>query len=147
MPQARMIDITSKPIVYREAIASGRIYLKEDTVKAIREGKIEKGDVEQVATVAAILAAKKTPEILPLCHPIPLTSVKVDYRYGDNYVEVTVKVKANAKTGVEMEALTSVSAALLTIWDMVKQYEKDEKGQYPTTFIKDIRVIEKIKSS
>ncbi len=147
MSQARMIDITGKPVVYREAVASGRIYLRKSTIQAIRNRLVEKGDVEQVATIAAILAVKKTPDILPLCHPLPVTSVNVEYNYGEDYVEVIVKVKATAKTGVEMEALTGVSVALLTIWDMVKQYEKDDRGQYPDTDIRDIRVLEKIKSS
>ncbi len=140
-----MIDVTEKPVSYREATAVGRIRLKPSTVKAIIEGKIEKGDVIQIASIAAIMAVKKTPEIVPLCHPLPITSVKVNFNAGNGYIEVSVNVKTKAETGVEMEALTGVSAALLAIWDTVKKYEKDEKGQYPTTVIEEIRVVEKIK--
>ncbi|MCE4601890.1 MAG: cyclic pyranopterin monophosphate synthase MoaC [Desulfurococcales archaeon] len=142
-----MVDITGKPDSYREATARGRIKLKPETVKRIREGSVEKGDVEQVASVAAVMAVKRTPEILPLCHPLPITGVKVRFSYGPDYVEATVTVKTTAKTGVEMEALTGVSAALLTVWDMVKQYEKDERGQYPTTRIEGVEVVEKVKTS
>ena len=140
-----MIDVTEKPVSYREATAVGRIRLKPSTVKAIIEGKIEKGDVIQIASIAAIMAVKKTPEIVPLCHPLPITSVKVNFNAGNDYIEVSVNVKTKAETGVEMEALAGVSAALLAIWDTVKKYEKDEKGQYPTTVIEEIRVVEKIK--
>ncbi len=140
-----MIDITGKDVVYREAVASGKIVLRGETVRRIREGLVEKGDVESVASIAAILAVKNTPTILPLCHPIPITGVKVDFSYGDDYVEVKVTVKSKAETGVEMEALTGVTVALLTIWDMVKKYEKDEEGQYPYTRIVDVRVESKVK--
>jgi cyclic pyranopterin phosphate synthase len=146
MPQVSMVDITRKDVVYREATASGRIILKEETVKRIREGLVEKGDVESVASIAAILAVKNTPGILPLCHPIPITGVNVNFSYGSDYVEVRVTVKAKAETGVEMEALTGAAVALLTIWDMVKKYEKDEEGQYPYTRIVDLKVESKVKS-
>ncbi len=142
---AGMVDITSKPDSYREATARGRIKLKPETVRRIREGRVEKGDVEQVASVAAIMAVKRTPEILPLCHPLPITGVKVTFSYGPDHVEAVVTVKTTAKTGVEMEALTGVTVALLTVWDMVKQYEKDERGQYPTTRIEGVEVVEKVK--
>jgi len=141
-----MVDITSKEVTYREAIAEGIIKLKRETIRMIKEGKIEKGDVFSVATIAAILAVKNTPNIIPLTHNIPITSVKVNYEFiGEDSILVRVTVKTTAKTGVEMEALTGVSAALLTIWDMVKKYEKDERGQYPTTVITNIRVVHKIK--
>jgi len=142
-----MVDITRKDVVYREATASGRIVLRGETVRMIREGLVEKGDVESVASVAAILAVKNTPSILPLCHPIPITGVNVSFSYGDDYVEVRVTVKAKAETGVEMEALTGATVALLTVWDMVKKYEKDEGGQYPYTRIVDVRVESKIKTA
>jgi len=143
-----MVDITSKEVTYREAIAEGVIRLRRETVRMIKEGRIEKGDVFSVATVAAILAVKNTPNIIPLTHNIPITSVKVDYEFiGEDSILVRVTVKTTAKTGVEMEALTGVSAALLTIWDMVKKYEKDERGQYPSTVITNIRVTHKIKKS
>ena len=145
MAKVKMIDISEKPVIVREAVAEGTILLRPETLKKIREGRIEKGDVESVATVAAILAAKNTPNIVPLCHPIPLHSVDVQFSYGDNSVTVRVTVKTKAETGVEMEALTAVSAALLAVWDMVKKYEKDEKGQYPITRIENIRVVRKEK--
>jgi len=142
-----MVDITSKPVVHRQATATGRILLKEETIKLIKRGEVEKGDPIATARVAAILAAKATSNIVPLCHPLPLTNVHMDEELGKTEVIVTVTVKATAKTGVEMEALTAVSAALLTVWDMTKQYEKDEAGQYPTTRIEDVRVVEKTKES
>jgi len=98
-----------------------------------------------VAKTAGILAAKRTPELLPLCHPIPLESVEVKIEVENEGVRVRTRIKAHYKTGVEMEALTATSVALLTVWDMVKKYEKDDKGQYPSTAIEGVRVVEKIK--
>ncbi len=147
MTHVKMADVSGKAIVAREAVAEGRIILKPETVRRIRDGRIEKGDVEAVSTVAAVLAAKNTPNIVPLCHPIPIHNVRVEYSYSDNAVTVRVTVKTKAETGVEMEALTAVSAALLSIWDMVKKYEKDERGQYPTTRIEYISVVRKEKDS
>ena len=144
-PRPTMVDITAKPIIYREATAMGRIHLKKDTIKRIRQGKIEKGDPLTTARVAAILAAKKTSGLIPLCHPLPITAVEVEEEVGEDYVTFRARVKATAKTGVEMEALTAVSLALLTVWDMTKQYEKNEEGQYPTTQIESIQVLEKMK--
>ncbi len=141
----KMVDITSKKEVYREAIASGKIILKKETLEKIAKGEIEKGNVFNVATVAAILAVKRTWELIPLCHPIPITNVGVDFAMNESSIVVKVVVKTTAKTGVEMEALTGVTTALLTIWDMVKKYEKDEKGQYPFTRIVDVKVESKIK--
>lgn len=140
-----MVDISSKEVIYREATAIGRIKLRKETVERIKKGEIEKGNVFAVAKTAAILAVKKTPEIIALCHPIPISSVKVDIQLIEYGVEVKVTVKAVSKTGVEMEALSGVTVALLNVWDMVKKYEKDEYGQYPETVIYDIKVIEKIK--
>jgi cyclic pyranopterin phosphate synthase len=141
-----MVDITSKPEVHREATAKGRIKLKPETIKRIKEGKIEKGDIFTVAKVAGILAAKNTSSLIPLCHPLPLTKVNVDLKtIDDSAVEIEAIVKTKAQTGVEMEALAAVSAALLTVWDMTKQYEKDAKGQYPSTVIESIRVVRKLK--
>lgn len=141
-----MIDITSKPEVYREAVARGSIKLRPETVRRISEGSIEKGDPLSVAMVAGILAAKKTSSLIPLCHPMPLTNVDVDLEIADeSTVKVEATVKATGKTGVEMEALTAATVALLTVWDMTKKYEKDDQGQYPTTSIESIRVIRKIK--
>jgi len=141
-----MVDVTSKPEVFREATARGLIGLKPATIRLVREGKVEKGDPFTVAKIAGILAAKNTSSLVPLCHPLLLTSVEVSLRIVDkSSVEVEATVKARAQTGVEMEALVAVSAALLTIWDMTKQYEKDERGQYPSTSIRDIRVVRKVK--
>lgn len=141
-----MVDITDKPEVHREATAKGSIKLKPGTIKLIRGRKIKKGDPFNVAKVAGILAAKNTPTIIPLCHPLPLTSIDIDLKIvGDSTVEVEATVKTRAQTGVEMEALTAASAALLTVWDMTKQYEKDSKGQYPTTMIENICVTRKAK--
>ncbi|HDI73627.1 MAG TPA: cyclic pyranopterin monophosphate synthase MoaC [Candidatus Korarchaeota archaeon] len=140
-----MVDITRKPQVYREAIAYGRIRLQRETIEKIREGRIKKGDVLTVARIAAVQAVKDTPRLIPLCHPIPITAVEVNFEIGEESVGVEVRVKSTAQTGVEMEALSGVSAALLNIWDMVKYLEKDETGNYPHTKIEEIRVLKKVK--
>lgn len=141
-----MVDITPKPEVYREATAKGRVQLKPKTVRLIREHKIEKGDPFEVAKVAGILAAKNTSSLIPLCHPLPLTNVDISLKIvGGSAVEVEATVKTRAQTGVEMEALVAASVALLTVWDMTKQYEKDAKGQYPSTVIENVHVARKIK--
>ncbi|MCY0883422.1 MAG: cyclic pyranopterin monophosphate synthase MoaC [Acidianus infernus] len=147
MTEARMVDISEKQPVLRIAVAEGYIKLKKETINKIKRGEIEKGDVITVAKVAGIMAAKKTPEILPMCHPIPLESVNVDVELEEDKVRVKTEVKAHYKTGVEMEALTATSVALLTIWDMVKKYEKNEEGQYTTTQIDGIKVVNKLKIS
>ncbi|MEM0111575.1 MAG: cyclic pyranopterin monophosphate synthase MoaC [Candidatus Bathyarchaeia archaeon] len=142
-----MVDVTGKPIVFREAVAAGRIRLRPETVALIKQGGIEKGDPIYTAKVAGVLAAKKTSSLIPLCHPLPLTNVKIDVEILDNSsIQVTATVKTQSQTGVEMEALTAVAVSLLTIWDMVKQYEKDVDGQYPHTVIEDIHVIKKVKA-
>ena len=142
----RMVDISSKDTVFREARAEGYIKLRKETIELIKEGKVEKGDVFTIAKVAAIQAVKKTPELIPLCHNIPITFVDVEFQViGEDRVRVEAIVRASAKTGVEMEALTAVMVALLNVWDLVKKYEKDENGQYPWTAIEDVRVISKIK--
>ncbi|MCE4606167.1 MAG: cyclic pyranopterin monophosphate synthase MoaC [Desulfurococcales archaeon] len=141
-----MIDVTEKPEVYREATASGIIKLKPTTVSRIVKGEIEKGDVFTTARVAGLLAVKNTPQIIPHCHPIPYTGITVTFNViGDDRIKAMVKVRTTWKTGVEMDALTGVMASLLTIWDMVKKYEKDEHGNYPETFIEEVRVEEKVK--
>lgn len=145
--QPSMVDISAKNVIVREARARGTIKLRRETIRIIAEGRVEKGDPFQVASIAGILAAKKTPELLPMCHPIELTKVDVKcWISGDDSVTCESYVKAVARTGVEMEALTAVTTALLNIWDMVKRYEKDENGQYPTTRITDIHVVEKVKN-
>jgi cyclic pyranopterin phosphate synthase len=121
--------------------------LRPETVSLIRNGKIAKGDPLYTAKIAGILAAKKTSMLVPLCHPLPLTKVEVEAVVVDEKtVKVTSNVKTLAQTGVEMEALTAVSVALLTIWDMVKQYEKDASGQYPDTVIEAVKVVKKVKA-
>jgi cyclic pyranopterin phosphate synthase len=141
-----MVDVTSKPEVYREAKAKGAIRLKPETIQLIRDGKVEKGDPFQVAQVAGILAAKNTSTLIPLCHPLPLTGVEVKLKIVDgSNVEAEATVKTRAQTGVEMEALAAAATALLTVWDMTKQYEKDEDGQYPSTSIQDLHVVNKVK--
>ena len=141
-----MVDISDKPETSREATATGIIRLKPETVKLIQQGKIVKGDPINTAKVAGIVAAKKTSALIPLCHHLALTNVQVDVTIEDNKtLRVTAKVKTKASTGVEMEALTATSVSLLTIWDMVKQYEKDVEGQYPSTAIEDLHVVRKIK--
>ena len=141
-----MVDVSGKAEIYREAIAEGSIKLKPETIKLIIEGKIAKGDPLYTAKIAGILAAKKTSELVPLCHPLPLTNVEVETKVsGKETVEVEAVVKTRAQTGVEMEALTAVSVALLTVWDMTKQYEKDKTGQSPNTAIENIHVVKKLK--
>jgi cyclic pyranopterin phosphate synthase len=141
-----MVDVTAKPEIYREAKAKGTIKLKSETIRLIREGKVEKGDPFHVAKVAGILAAKNTSSLIPLCHPLPLTNVEVKLQIvDDSKVEVETTVKTRAQTGVEMEALTAAATALLTVWDMTKQYEKDESGQYPHTSIQNLHVVRKVK--
>jgi len=141
-----MVDVSGKPEVFREAAATGTIKLKSETVRLIREGKVAKGNPFCVAKIAGVLAAKNTSTMIPLCHPLPLTNVQINVEFLDkSTVQVTSTVKTKAQTGVEMEALSATSVALLTIWDMVKQYEKDARGQYPSTAIESIRVMKKIK--
>lgn len=141
----RMVDISGKPAVPRTAAASGFIHLKEGTIEKIKASEVPKGDVLAVAQTAAILAVKRTPELILLTHPIPITGVDVSFKLEGNGVRVNVEVRSTGQTGVEMEALAGVASALLTIWDMVKGLEKDEDGQYPTTAIADIKVIKKLK--
>jgi cyclic pyranopterin phosphate synthase len=143
-----MVDVSGKAETFREATAAGKIRLKPATVNLIREGKIAKGDPLYTAKIAGVLAAKKTSELIPLCHPLPLTSVEVEAKIVEKTtVEVTATIKTKAQTGVEMEALAAASVGLLTIWDMVKQYEKDAAGQYPNTAIDDIHVVRKLKQA
>ncbi len=143
-----MIDVSGKATIFREATATGSIELKPLTVELIESGKIVKGDPLYTAKIAGVLAAKKTSDLIPLCHPLPLTNVEVDVKVSDKTtVTATATVKTNAQTGVEMEALTAVSTALLTVWDMTKQYEKDTGGQYPSTVITDIHVVKKFKQA
>ncbi|MDI9642306.1 MAG: cyclic pyranopterin monophosphate synthase MoaC [Archaeoglobales archaeon] len=140
-----MVDVSNKEEVLRIAIAEGFIRLKRETIEAILNEKVVKGDVLATANIAGVLAVKKTPEIIPMCHPIPITSISLDFSVEKEGIRVRCMVKAIAKTGVEMEAITGVSVALLTIWDMVKSLEKDESGNYPSTCIENVKVLEKVK--
>jgi cyclic pyranopterin phosphate synthase len=143
----RMVEISDKDVVKRYARARGAIRLKRDTIEKIKAGEVEKGNVLTTAQVAATLAVKRTPDLIPLCHPISITGVECTFDVKDEEIEAVVEVKSVGKTGVEMEALTGVSVALLTIWDMVKSNEKDQDGQYPVTRISDITVEEKRKEA
>ncbi|GAB4309050.1 MAG: cyclic pyranopterin monophosphate synthase MoaC [Promethearchaeota archaeon] len=136
----KMVDVSPKTETARVAVAEGTISLSPATVERIRRNDLAKGDVASAAQLAGILAAKETPRLLPLCHPIPVESTDVELRVLDDGVKVTATVRATAKTGVEMEALAAVTVALLNVWDMTKMYEKDEDGQYPRTKISDVRV-------
>jgi cyclic pyranopterin monophosphate synthase len=141
----RQIDISKKLATNRIAIASGRIKLKQNTIRLIRKGLTEKGDPMSLAKISGILAAKRTSELLPLCHPLKIESTTIETSLSSSGIEVTATVSATEKTGVEMEALTAATVALLNIWDVVKAYEKDSRGQYPTTRIQDVRVARKTK--
>jgi cyclic pyranopterin phosphate synthase len=125
--KARMVDVSGKGVTVREAIATGSISMKADTLTLIKNGKVEKGDVLGVARVAGILAAKKTSELIPLCHPLSITSVAIDFTIDDkkNKVDIKSTVKVTGQTGVEMEALTGTVVAALTIYDMCKAVDKE----------------------
>ena len=140
-----MVDVSEKPVIKRQAEAAGKILLASDTIREIENGQIRKGDPLLVAEVAGMNAAKQTHLLIPHCHQIPLDSIKVSFQVSKKAVEATCFVRAQARTGVEMEALAGVTMALNTIWDMVKYLEKDNTGQYPSTRITDIRVIRKEK--
>lgn len=140
-----IVDVSAKPEVDREAEAEGFLRLRPATVAAIRAGKVAKGDPIAASQVAGLLAAKRTPDLLPHCHPIPLASADVRIAVEDAGLRATAVVRARWKTGVEMEALTAVSVALLAAWDMTKSLEKDERGQYPATCIEGLRVVRKEK--
>ena len=145
--EGRMADITAKPIVRREAVAEGFLRLSPQTLQALAAGTAPKGDPFPAARLAGIMAAKDTPRLIPLCHPIPLTSVEVDLVREERGVRARATVIAEWKTGVEMEALAAVNAALLTVWDMTKALEKDATGNYPDTAIEAIRVLRKTKAA
>jgi cyclic pyranopterin phosphate synthase len=133
---ARMVDVAGKPVTQREAIATGRIAMSAEAAAAIREGSVKKGDVLATARIAGIMAAKKTADLIPLCHPLPLSRVTVDLAPDETGVTATATAATEAQTGVEMEALTAVSVALLTLYDMAKALDK-------TMVISDIRLLAK----
>lgn len=141
----KMVEVGDKPVQKRTAQVKGEIYLTSNTINLIEKQEIKKGNVLTTAQIAAITAVKKTHHLIPLCHSLKITGVDVDFQVADDRIEATVTVRSEGKTGVEMEALTGVSVALLTIWDMVKSVEKDEDGQYPSTRISDIQVVSKEK--
>jgi cyclic pyranopterin monophosphate synthase len=123
---AKMVDVTEKSITARVAIAQGEVIMATETLRRIRERSIEKGDVLAVAQIAGIQAAKRTSDWIPMCHPLPLTGVNLQFTdNGSDTLRITAEVKTTGKTGVEMEALTAVSAAALTVYDMCKALQKD----------------------
>jgi len=136
--RVRMVDVGAKPDTERIAVARGEVHMQQETLELIRMGQIQKGDVLTVAQIAGITASKRTSELIPLCHPLPLTSVAVDLELDDSIpgVVITATAKTVGKTGVEMEALTAVSVAALTVYDMAKAAEK-------TMRIQNIRLVEK----
>ena len=133
---ARMVDVSAKAVTAREAIAAGRIDMSGEAARAIAEGLVKKGDVLAVARVAGIMAAKKTADLIPLCHPIALSAVTVDFTLDDHGVTVEATARTAGQTGVEMEALAATSVALLTIYDMAKALDK-------AMVIRDVRLIAK----
>ena len=139
-----MVDVSQKKSVSRYAKAEGEISLKKNTVEMIKDGKVEKGDVIHTARIAGIQAAKKTSEVIPLCHQIPLDFAKIHFEILNEKIICVSEVKATHRTGVEMEALVGVCTSLLTIWDMVKSLEK-ENSNYPKTSINKVKVLEKTK--
>ncbi|MFW9870839.1 MAG: cyclic pyranopterin monophosphate synthase MoaC [Candidatus Thorarchaeota archaeon] len=141
----RMVDVSGKNMVKRYAEAVGNIVLQPETITRIRDGTTKKGNVLAVAETAGILAAKHTSDSIPLCHQIPLTSVEIGFEFAKTGIQATCRVSAIYLTGVEMEALTGVTIALLSIWDMVKYLEKDSEGQYPHARLENIRVTMKRK--
>lgn len=134
--RARMVDVSGKEATLRTARACGVIYMAEETAELIKSGGIKKGDVLSVAQVAGIMAAKRTSEIIPMCHPVMTTGIDINFVLNEDSVEIYSTVKCKGETGVEMEALTAVSAAALTIYDMCKAVQKD-------MVIGDIKLLEK----
>ena len=119
-----MVDVSAKAATVREAVAEGRITMSAAALTAIRDGAVKKGDVLATARIAGIMAAKRTSDLIPLCHPLALSKVAVDFAFEDGAIRVTALVRLTGQTGVEMEALTAVSMALLTIYDMAKAVDK-----------------------
>jgi cyclic pyranopterin phosphate synthase len=133
---AHMVDVSGKAVTVREAVAEGRIRMSAAALEAIRAGALAKGDALSVARVAGIMAAKRTSDLIPLCHPLPITRVSVEFELEDTSIAVRATVATEGKTGVEMEALTAASVALLTLYDMGKAIDK-------AMTIEDIRLISK----
>lgn len=122
--EAAMVDVSPKAVTSRRAVATGKIQLTRPIVKAIQSNGVSKGNVLEVARIAAIQAAKRTSELIPLCHPLPISSIAINFRWTDTTLLIEAEVKAEAKTGVEMEALTAVSVAGLVVYDMCKGIDK-----------------------
>jgi cyclic pyranopterin phosphate synthase len=133
---ARMVDVSAKPVSTREAVASGRVVVGADVVRLLRGEGVPKGDALAVARIAGIMGAKRTPDLVPLCHPIAITAVSVDLKLAEDAVEITARVRTDDRTGVEMEALTAVAVAGLAIVDMVKAVNR-------SATITDVRVVAK----
>ena len=123
--RARMVDVTPKEASHRRAIARARVFMSSDTASAVARGAVAKGDVLAVARVAGIQAAKRTPELIPLCHPLLVGAVLVNFRIEDAYIEIEAEVETVDRTGVEMEALTACTVAALTVYDMCKSRDKE----------------------
>jgi cyclic pyranopterin phosphate synthase len=138
--RAQMVDVSDKPLSARTAVATGRITLAKETVALVRKNGIAKGDVIATARIAGIQAAKRTAHLIPLCHTIPLSEVKVDIEIAQDAAEVTCTARTVAQTGVEMEALTGVAVALLTVYDMCKAVDK-------AMVIDDVRLLKKSKNA
>ncbi len=137
---ARMVDVGEKSVVRRTAVAGGRIRMAPETVDLLRERALPKGDVLNTARIAGVMAAKRTPDLIPLCHGLNLTHIDLDFTVRESEVEIKATARISARTGVEMEALTAASVAALTIYDMCKAVDKG-------MVIEDIRVIEKTKET
>jgi cyclic pyranopterin phosphate synthase len=137
--KANMVDVSDKKIMHREASASGMILMQKETITAIRKNLLKKGDVLAVARIAAVCGAKKTFDLIPLCHNIPIDKIDISFDIEEDRIRILSRAKCDAKTGIEMEALTAVSIAALTIYDMCKAVDK-------TMMITDIRLEEKRKN-
>ena len=135
---AQMVDVSGKPSTQREAVASGSVSMKKETLHLIEDRNISKGDVLGVARIAGIMAAKKTPDLIPMCHPLNITSVNIDFRFDKrkSRIMIEARVRITGQTGVEMEALTAVATAALTIYDMCKSVDRE-------MVISDMLVMEK----
>ena len=132
----KMIDISAKEATVREAVVEGRVYLKLEVIRMIKDKKIPKGDVLEAARLAGILAAKRTPELIPLCHPIPIEYADIVFGVEKKEIKIKTTIKGKAKTGMEMEAMTATTVAALTIYDLCKPFDKEIE-------ISDIRLIKK----
>ena len=136
--RARMVDVGHKPVTERLAVARGEVHMQPETLALVREGALKKGDLVAVAEIAGVMAAKKTSELIPLCHPLPLNQVAVELDFDDTLpgIAITARARTSGKTGVEMEALMAVSVAALTVYDMAKAVDKGMR-------IQNIRLVEK----